>query len=120
MHLRGQLWLDSAPPPDVVTLFPEGFWRAHAEAGVRVEETAEMTAAPESMVKTLQRWLGAKWQPPIAHRPDTPSAHQWMQPAAGAAWRTIEAVAAKLSSVTGIHFGRWPEEYGLFVVMTKS
>src|SRR5437660_518436 len=26
-YLRGQLWIDAAPPPDVVTLFPSGFWR---------------------------------------------------------------------------------------------
>ena len=27
--LRNHLWIDAAPPPDVVTLFRPGFWRKH-------------------------------------------------------------------------------------------
>ena len=28
LRFPNQLWIDSAPPPDLVTLFPPGFWRA--------------------------------------------------------------------------------------------
>jgi SAM-dependent methyltransferase len=120
MNLRGQLWLDTAPPPDVVTLFRQGFWRAHAEAGVVVDERAETTAAPESTVKTLQRWFGPTWQSPAPSPANLPCAQRWTQPRPRAAWRALEAVAAKVSSLSGIRFGRWPDEFGLFVVMTKS
>jgi SAM-dependent methyltransferase len=120
MHWRGQLWLDSAPPPEVITLFPRGFWRAHAPTGISVRETAELTSPSESTVKTLQRRLGAKWQPPEPHPPEAPSAHRWRQPAPGPAWRTLEAVAAKVSHLTGLRIGSWPDEFGLFVEMSKS
>jgi len=120
MHLRGQLWLDAAPPPEVITLFPPGFWRAHATTGVNVSETAAPTSPSESTVKTLQRWLGAKWQQPSAHPSGSPSAHRWVQPAPGPAWRALEAAAAKFSSLTGLRIGSWPDEFGLFVEMSKS
>lgn len=119
MNLRGQLWLDSAPPPEVITLFPRGFWRAHAN-GMNVSEKAELTSPSESTVKTLQRGLGAKWQQPVPHSPEAPSAHRWTQPAPGPAWRTLEAVAAKVSNLTGLRLGSWPDEFGLFVEMSKS
>lgn len=120
MHLRGQLWLDSAPPPELITLFPRGFWRAHAAAGTSISETAELTSPSESTVKTLQRWLGARWQQPVPHPSESPSAHRWMQPSPGRGWRTLEAATAKFSNLTSVRVGGWPEEFGLFVEMSKS
>jgi len=120
MNRRGQLWLDSAPPPEVITLFRPGFWRSHAAAGVRVSETAELTSPSESTVKTLQRRFGATWRQPIARELEAPAAHRWTQPTPGPAWRTLEAVAAKVSHLTGLRIGSWPDEFGLFVEMSKS
>jgi SAM-dependent methyltransferase len=120
MHLRGQLWLDSAPPPDLVALFPSGFWRAHGAPGVSVTETPAITSPSESTVKTLQRWFGHSWQPPRPSPSDVASAHAWTQPPAGAPWRLLEAAVAKFSATTGFRIGRWPEEFGMFVVMARS
>ena len=120
LHRRRQLWFDSAPPPEVVTLFPQNFWRAQSTADVTVDEVVVPVFAAESTVKTLQRWIGPRWHPPSPHRSDAPAAHRWTQPRANALWRLVEAVAAKASVTTGIRLGHWPDEFGLYVVMTKS
>src|SRR5262249_38837873 len=39
--LDGQLWVDSAPPPDVVSLFSPGFWTKHFGDVADVRETIE-------------------------------------------------------------------------------
>jgi SAM-dependent methyltransferase len=120
MHRRGQLWLDSAPPPEVITLFREGFWTAHAEPGIAVNERSEAHCAAASTVKSMQRWIGTRWHSPLPQPVDSPSAQHWNQPVAGSIWRALEAVAAKVSSSSGIGLGNWPDEFGLFVVMKKS
>jgi len=45
LHLNGQLWLDSAPPPDLVTLFPETFWKRRFSDVANVVERAEMLSS---------------------------------------------------------------------------
>ena len=116
---RGQLWLDSAPPPEVITLFPERFWRANFE-GASATVVATAAAAPESTVKTLQRWLGPGWQPPVPQASDSASGHHWTQPRPNVLWRAIEAAAAKVSATTGLRLGNWPDPFGLYVVMGRS
>ena len=37
-YLRGQLWIDAAPPPDLVSLFPPGFWKRQFANEADVEE----------------------------------------------------------------------------------
>src|SRR2546430_6241627 len=39
--LRGQLWIDAAPPPDLATLFRPGFWQAQFSSVADVAEEAE-------------------------------------------------------------------------------
>jgi hypothetical protein len=118
LHHRSQLWLDSAPPPEVITLFPHNFW-GNQIAGATVSETAERVPAAEATVKTLRHWLGPRWRPPSAHSRAAADAHRWEQPRPNAAWRSIEAVAARLSAVSGVGLGSWPQEFGLYVAITK-
>jgi len=118
LHQRRQLWLDSAPPPEVITLFPHGFWRNRI-AGAAVSEVSEMVSAAESTVKTLRRWFGPQWRRPSPHSRAAEVGYRWEQPSPSLAWRSIDAVAAKLSAVSGIGLGSWPEEFGLYVAITK-
>src|SRR5205814_1852125 len=63
--LRGQLWLDSAPPPDLVTLFPPGFWKRQFYASAAVIEETEMHSARMSLEIGLRKSFGPRWQKPI-------------------------------------------------------
>lgn len=117
---RRQLWLDSAPPPEVVTLFPEGFWRRQFGDVVDVTETAVATAPPESTVKSLTRWCGPAWQAPVPRAIESGGAHRWQQPAPGVMWSRVAAVAAKLSALSGVRIGTWPEEFGFYVEMVSA
>lgn len=116
---RGQLWFDSAPPPELITLFPGGFFKRHCSDLGTVVETIATSSAQESTVKTLTRWAGPAWQPPEAHAIDSNRAHRWRQPRPPALWAAFEAAVAKIAAVTGLRVGRWPEEYGYFVEMTR-
>jgi SAM-dependent methyltransferase len=118
LHQRSQLWLDSAPPPEVITLFPHDFWR-NQMAGAAVSEVAEPVSAAESTVKTLRHRFGPRWRPPSPRSLGVGDAYRWQQPRPNVAWRSLEAVAAKLSAMSGIGFGSWPEEFGLYVAITK-
>lgn len=116
---RGQLWFDSAPPPELVTLFPGGFWTRQFAQAAAVTETVAISAAAESTVKSLVRWLGPKWQRPVPHSLQSATAHRWTQPAPASFWRGVQSAIAKLSSTTNLRIGRWPDEYGLFVEMVR-
>jgi SAM-dependent methyltransferase len=118
MHRRGQLWLDSAPPPELITLFPEDFWSRQFGSTCTVRERITRASAQESTVKTLQRWFGAAWQPPVPHAIESGSAHYWRQPTPGPLWQTLEAAISKVSTTTGLGVGSWPQEYGFYVEMT--
>lgn len=117
---RGQLWIDSAPPPELVTLFPEGFWKQQFADVAAVTERIVRTAPPESTVKALTRWCGPAWHPPQPRAIRAGCAHRWQQPAPHPAWRRIAAGAAKLSAWSGVRLGAWPEEFGYFVEMTAA
>jgi SAM-dependent methyltransferase len=114
---RGQLWFDSAPPPEAITLFPQGFWQRQFSGMATVTETIVPTLPPESTVKTLTRWCGPSWHPPVPHSILSGTAHRWRQPDPGPIWSTVTAVAAKVSAMTGLRLGTWPEEYGFYVEM---
>jgi SAM-dependent methyltransferase len=123
LSLRNQLWFDSAPPPDVVTLFPPGFWRDHFCEIARVRERIESCSYEQSFVTALRRLAGRGWRQPIP----MPLKQSEQLPAPPASlgdmlWRQFERVARKVARTTGL--GRlcpWhPSEYGLFVEMVKK
>jgi SAM-dependent methyltransferase len=120
LYLRGQLWFDSAPPPDVVTLFPEGFWKSRFGAAAQVTEAIDGVDADASLRIATQRRLGIGWQPPVA-QPEETRASQWRQPSTGAT-RLAARAAAKAARVAGLGsvVTARPAEFGMFVRMVKA
>jgi SAM-dependent methyltransferase len=119
LQWRGQLWFDSAPPPELITLFPEGFWRRRFSDAAHVTEAIDHVDADASLRMAVRRLLGIRWQPPVA-QPLTAHASRWSQPAAGArhlAERVISK-AARAFGLSSVVTSR-PSEYGMFVRMVK-
>jgi SAM-dependent methyltransferase len=114
-----QLWFDSAPAPELITLFPGGFFQRRFGEIARVVETILVTSPQESTIKSATRWFGPAWRAPVAHPMQSDRAHRWVQPKPPAAWATFEAMLSKLATITRLRIGRWPEEYGYFVEMTR-
>lgn len=117
LRFPNQLWLDSAPPPDLVTLFPPGFWRSQCATFAGVEESIELIDARASLAIGAQRALGIRWHPP-APQPMSVRGHAFAQRQHG--WRHLlsRAItkAAAVAGATGAASPR-PSEFGLFVSM---
>lgn len=119
LRWANQLWLDSAPPPDLVTLFPDRFWPQFfgQEADVRVD-VATMNAS-ESLAIAAKQAMGVKWLPPDP-QPFSVRGHAWSQPggarvfAAGAV-----AKAATLLGASALAVPR-PAEFGMFVQLSPK
>lgn len=120
--LRGQLWLDSAPPPDLVTLFPPGFWKRQFGDCARVEERVEHRSPEESFRLLLAKALGPRWRKPLA-QPLAASRERrvWMQ-SGGTGWSSVERVANKLARITSMNrlVGPVPSDFGLFVTLKRN
>jgi SAM-dependent methyltransferase len=121
--LPGQLWFDSAPPPDLVTMFPPGFWRAQFGDVAQVEEEIENEAPYGNLTFALRKFAGRRWRPPqpvaleqSGKRP-APSAR-----GRDALWALIERAVRKVGIVTRLErlAPGHPSEFGLFVTMLKK
>jgi SAM-dependent methyltransferase len=121
-YLRGQLWLDSAPPPDVVTLFSPGFWSQHLGREVQVDEREDMLPVEIGLNVGLRKLFRRPW-----NRPDLGSlsaAHNGTARRENPErlWQVFERAVNKTGRVTGL--SRWaapqPSEFGLYVKMTKT
>ena len=117
-----QLWLESAPPPDVVTLFPPGFWRRQFQALADVREEIEPCDADTSFSLGLRRLCGRRWREPVP-LPMHESRHAF-QPALSVgdrSWRWVERATLRVARTTGLVAlaPRHPTDFGLFVEMTK-
>lgn len=113
LELRDQLWFDSAPPPDLVTLFPEGFWARRLGNAAQVTEEVERRSARACTEIALARIAGQRWKPP---------APRAFEPApARAASRPVPVIRAlsRLAEATGLAALARPRptEFGLFVTM---
>ena len=110
-----QLWFDTAPPPEVVTLFPEGFFTRQFSDVAEVRETAEAVSDQESFAIAWRLWRGQRWVPPVPKSLSGPEGQAWGQPQSG----MLERVVTKLAAVTGLQrlAARRPSEFGLFVEM---
>jgi SAM-dependent methyltransferase len=121
--LQDQLWFESAPPPDVVTLFPPGFWRSRFGDIALVSEEIEFCSREQNLLIALRKLARRKWRKPVpiplkeSERSSTP-APQF----ADVLWRKLERVVRKVAPWTGLlglaplH----PSEFGLFVQMVKK
>ncbi len=116
--LPGQLWLDSAPPPDLVTLFPGAFWQREFGGIAEVRLTVEDRPPDESFRLRLARATSRRWCKP---RPQPLAAseggHSWQQPAP--TW--LERAAGKVARLTGLNrlVPRVPSDFGLFVTLKR-
>jgi SAM-dependent methyltransferase len=121
--LRDQLWFESAPPPDVVTLFPPGFWRKRFGDVAKVSEHIERRLPQENVLLALRRLMGRKWRHPVPIALKESKASSQPPPAYGdAAWRQLERVLRKGAPWVGLTriVPSYPTEYGLFVRMVKN
>jgi 2-polyprenyl-3-methyl-5-hydroxy-6-metoxy-1,4-benzoquinol methylase len=122
-YLRNQLWLDSAPPPDVVTLFAPKFWSRQMTEFTEISENEEMLPADLGLKVGLRKLFGRRWNRP---EPAAPLTSQNAAAAgsriSGGAWDVFERAVAKGGRLTGL--SRWavpqPAEFGLHIRMTKK
>jgi SAM-dependent methyltransferase len=125
--LRGQLWIDAAPPPDVVTLFRPGFWRKHFSTVADVVEEVEMCPPDEAFRIELRKIFGRHWSRPVP-LPLNASVNDYREGRAGTPgwsdkfWRLFERGALKISRMSGLlrSTTSQPSPFGLFVEMTKK
>jgi SAM-dependent methyltransferase len=125
--LKGQLWIDAAPPPDVVTLFRPGFWREHFAPVADVVEEVEMCPPDEAFGIGLRKLLGRHWSRPIPLALHT-SASDYHKGRSETAewndklWHLFERGILKIARMSGLLASKTshPSPFGLFVKMTKK
>lgn len=128
--LRKQLWIDAAPPPDLVSIFPPGFWQKQFARRALVEESRENCHPHQALSVGLRKFFGRAWQKPVPIPLDRSS--QWYigghvdgngyPPGVGDfAWRNFERLVSKICRETGLSklFPAQPTDFGLFVKMTR-
>ncbi|HET6326328.1 MAG TPA: class I SAM-dependent methyltransferase [Planctomycetaceae bacterium] len=122
-YLRGQLWLDSAPPPDVVTLFTPGFWSQHLGSEVEVNEREDMLPAEIGMNVGLRKLFRRRWnRPDLGSLSATSNLATSMRDNPKRLWQVFERAVNKTGRVTGLSrlAAPQPSEFGLYVKMTKG
>ena len=118
LRSKGQLWLDSAPPPDLVTLFPPGFWQSRFGDAAIVAEQIEMLDADASMAAVARRLAGIRWMPP-SPAPFDAGAHAWPQPTGGVRVTLARAIGKIARTLRlGTLAAPRPTEFGLLVSMS--
>jgi SAM-dependent methyltransferase len=121
--LPDQLWFETAPPPDLVTLFPAGFWRDQLGEVALISEEVEFCTPEQSLIIGSRRLAGRKWTKPVPL--SLTESQRWSTPApkfGDAAWRNLERVVRKIARWTGVLrlVPLQPSEFGLFVRMVKK
>jgi 2-polyprenyl-3-methyl-5-hydroxy-6-metoxy-1,4-benzoquinol methylase len=123
--LRGQLWIDFAPPPDVVTLYTPGFWTRTFSSDAFVREEVENLSPEESFLVGLRKIM-RRWKPPPAGSIET-SITQYRQPSDQVqtpferAWGAAERCALRPAKMIGAvsYAPLQPSPYGIYVTLTK-
>jgi SAM-dependent methyltransferase len=121
--LPDQLWFESAPPPDVVTLFPPGFWRDRFGDAALVSEDIEFCLPEQGFLIALRKLTRRRWRKPMPLA--LKDSERWSTPAPSvghALWLNLEWAVRKAAQWTGLHrlAPLHPSEYGLFVQMVKK
>ncbi len=118
-----QLWFESAPPPDVVTLFAPGFWRIRLGKVADVSEDVELLDADQSFAIGLHKLLRVRWrQPEPVPITETAGASAAPPRARDKIWNFVERAMKKIVRVSRLsHLApRQPSEFGLFVTMHRK
>lgn len=116
LRLDGQLWFDSAPPPDLVTLFPPGFWSRRFSSVADVKESVETIDPRQTLAASIDRLSGRRWAPPDP-RPMDGEGHIWTQ-RRGAFARLLRRAAIRVGRSFPLA-SRLPAEFGIHVTMTR-
>jgi len=123
--LRGQLWIDFAPPPDVVTLYSPGFWTRTFSSEAFVREEVENCPPEESLVIGLRK-LMRRWKPPKPESKTSLTCYQdtpdQIRTFFERAWRVAERNAVKAAKrIDAISYvPPQPTPYGIYVTLTKK
>lgn len=121
-QLKDQLWLDTAPPPDLVTLFPPGFWKQQVSDLAEVRETVETLPPTESLRMAYRQHVGRTWRSPIPQRlqGDGTRGHSWSQAPTGLT-ALAERAALKVARTLGLEqrCSPRPTDFGLFVELIR-
>ena len=118
-----QLWFESAPPPDVVTLFAPGFWRRRFSKVADVSEEVELLDSDQSFAIGFRKLLHVRWRHPEP-LPLTQTAEASAAPAR-ARHKTgnfFERAIRKVARASRVSYlaPRQPSEFGLFVTMKRK
>jgi SAM-dependent methyltransferase len=118
---RGQLWFDSTPPPDLVTLFRPGFWRKRFGQVAEVEEEIEPSEPERSFTIGLRNLFRIRWQHPEPIQLNR-SAQASMPSRDGKLWEFFERATRKVARTTRLInlVPRQPSEYDFFVTMKRK
>ena len=98
-RLPRQMWIAAAPPPDLTTLFPGGFWVRHFSDLAETSTEIEMLLPEEA----CSLWLSKLSE-------------------TGGPGQLVERVVRRVVRVTrtGRFVPSWPAPFGQFVTMTRS
>lgn len=121
LYLRHQLWLDSAPPPDLVTLFPEGFWTRQFSREAMVSEAIEKLPDGQAVTVALRRLAGRRWRVPVPRALDASESQDRSRSGADKVWEIIERAISKGCRLSRLErlAPKAPSDFGLFVTMVR-
>ena len=117
----GQLWFDSTPPPDLVTLFPPGFWRKRFRQVADVEEEIGSSDPERSFTIGLRNLFRIRWRHPQPI-PLNRSARASTLSRNTKIWDVFERGTRKVARATRLLnlFPEQPSEYDFFVTMKRK
>lgn len=121
--LSDQLWLDAAPPPDLVSLFPPGFWVEHFSSEAAVEELVQTCSDETGLRIGLRKLFGRHWDIPKPVSLDNSSEHyQSGRVMNDGFWSVMEKSAVRFATSTRLSrlAPRQPSEFGLYVKMIRA
>lgn len=117
--LEGQLWLNGAPPPDLITLYRKGFWTQQFHDSALIEESVEYCDSATAFTlfthKLFRRHWGQKQPSTIAGGKPTMSMAERL-------FSRMDRDLRRFAVLTGIArlAPLQPADFGLFVKMTKK
>src|SRR5262249_33942658 len=119
--MNGQLWIDSAPPPDVVTLFRPGLWTREFKTLAQTDEHEEMCEQDRALSISVKRFVGEKWSRPSPLKLGDDTSSNGVHSPSKAFWNYVERGVGKAARIAGLsRFApRQPSEFGLFVKMVR-
>jgi len=121
--LRGQWWLDSATPPDLVTLFKPGVWSRLFKGDFEVIEAVDPEATHRNLQLRLRRLFLRVWQPPEPVEVSESATVRLRQPTLlGRAWNLWERLVVRAALITNLadRVPKLPCEFGLFVTIRRN